>query len=71
MKRFLLTLAGILTVCLAASAQNVLVRGVVTDALTKETIPGAAILVNGAPSLTRTENMKLKWLPAPDLSASS
>lgn len=48
MKKFLLTLACMLSVCLAALAQNVLVRGVVTDALTKETIPGAAILVNGA-----------------------
>lgn len=48
MKKFLLTLACMLSVCLAALAQNVLVKGVVTDAVTKETIPGAAILVNGA-----------------------
>lgn len=48
MKKFLLTLACMLSVCLAALAQNVLVRGIVTDAVTKETISGAAILVNGA-----------------------
>lgn len=43
MKKILLTLACMLSVCLAALAQNVLVRGIVTDAVTKETISGAAI----------------------------